>query len=100
MIVVRNVFRIKFGKAKEAVELWKEGAAINERLGYAREKARLLTDVAGPFYTLVYESSHESLADWESTGRKAMADPDWRSWYAKVVPLLEDGHREIFRVVE
>jgi len=33
MIVVRNVFRLKFGKAREAVALLKEGVAIQRRLG-------------------------------------------------------------------
>ena len=33
MIVVRNVFRLKFGKAKEAVALLKEGIAIQKRAG-------------------------------------------------------------------
>ncbi len=28
MIVIRNVFRLKFGKAREAVALFKEGIAI------------------------------------------------------------------------
>ena len=31
MIVIRNVFRLKFGKAKEALALLKEGVAIQKR---------------------------------------------------------------------
>ena len=31
MIVVRNVFRLKFGKSREAVALLKEGIAIQKR---------------------------------------------------------------------
>ena len=30
MVVIRNVFRLKFGKAKEAVALFKEGIADSE----------------------------------------------------------------------
>ena len=33
MIVIRNVFRLKFGKAREAVALFKEGIAIQKRVG-------------------------------------------------------------------
>ena len=33
MILVRNVFRLKFSKAKEAVALMKEGLAIQKRAG-------------------------------------------------------------------
>jgi hypothetical protein len=32
MIVVRNVFQLKFGKAREAVAVMKEGLAIHKRL--------------------------------------------------------------------
>ena len=33
MIVIRNVFRLKFGKAREVVALLKEGIAIQQRAG-------------------------------------------------------------------
>ena len=56
MIVIRNVFRLKFGKAREAVALFKEGLAIQKRVGAGLEfSTRLLTDVSGPFYTVVLE---------------------------------------------
>ena len=32
MIVVRNMFQLKFGKAREAVAVMKEGVAIHKRL--------------------------------------------------------------------
>jgi hypothetical protein len=32
MIVIRNVFHLKFGKAREAVAVMKEGVAIQKRL--------------------------------------------------------------------
>jgi hypothetical protein len=56
MVVVRNVFRLKFGKTREAVALVKEGLAIQQRvLSGVEFSTRLLTDVTGPFYTLVLE---------------------------------------------
>ena len=33
MVVIRNVFRLKFGKAREAVPLFKEGLAIQKKVG-------------------------------------------------------------------
>ena len=58
MIVIRNVFRLKFGKAREAVALFKEGIAIQKRVGAGMDfSTRLLTDVTGPFYTVVLEIS-------------------------------------------
>ena len=54
MIIVHNVFRLKFGKAREAVALMKEGIALQKSLGVDVNQ-RLLTDVTGPFYTLILE---------------------------------------------
>ena len=53
-VVVRDVFQLKFGKAREAVAVMKEGVAIHTRLA-TEGSARLLTDVTGRHYTLVLE---------------------------------------------
>ena len=99
MIVIRNVFRLKFGKAKEAVALVKEAVAIQKRAG-AGFTARVLTDVTGPFYTVVLELSVPSVSAWESEAPKFMADKDFQANYQKMVPLVESGYREIFSIVE
>jgi len=99
MIVVRNVFQLKFGKAREAVAAMKESMAIQKRLG-VDVNPRLLTDLTGPFYTLVLELTHPSLADMEPMMSKVMADKDFHASYEKFSALVESGHREIFRVVE
>jgi hypothetical protein len=100
MIIVRNVFQLKFGKAKEAVSLWREGIETAKRKGHLSGEARVLTDLVGPSYTLVVEFPAESLAEYESSSLATMADPDWRAWYPKFVPLAESAYREIFQVAE
>ena len=40
MTVIRNVFRLKFGKAREAVALFKEGIAIQKRVGAGLDFSR------------------------------------------------------------
>ena len=54
MIVVRNVFRVQFGKSKDAVALWKEGLSLAKRLGFQAKSSRVLTDLVGQFYTEVF----------------------------------------------
>lgn len=98
MIVVRNVFRLKFGKAREAREAMKNLLVLNRQLGSARD-TRVLTDVTGPFYTMVLEMTFPSLAGLEE-GQSMMGEPAWKDAYAKFVPLVESGHREIFTIVE
>ncbi len=99
MIVVRNVFRLKFGKARDALALWKEGRQIAERTG-SGGGMRAMTDLVGPFYTLVMEEQFESLADMERQFQQEMGVEEWKVWYQKFVPLVDSGYREVFTVVE
>jgi hypothetical protein len=100
MIVIRNVFQLKFGKAREAVALMKEGLAIQQRVVTGVDfSTRLLTDVTGPFYTLVLELTVQDLASFESYAPKLFGDKEWQAYYQRLTPLVESGHREIFTVV-
>jgi hypothetical protein len=99
MIVVRNVFRLKFGKAKEAVALFKEGIAIQKRAGVEMNQ-RIMTDLVGTFYTLVLELTIPNLGALEANMPKVMGDKDWQATYEKISALVESGYREIFNVVE
>jgi hypothetical protein len=100
MIVVRNVFKLKFGKAREATAAWKEGRGLFERAGIPRERTRLLTDLVGPFYTMVVETTYERLGEFESSAKSAMAGKEWQDWYARIQAVSEGGYREIFTIVE
>ncbi len=97
MIVVRDIFRLKFGKSKEANPLWKQALGILKENGF---NARLLTDLAGtPYYTVVLESTYNSLADWENAHNSAGSSAEWKSLYAEIIALTETGHREILSVL-
>ena len=99
MILVRNVFRLKYGKAREALAVMKEGVAIQKRLA-PDASARLLTDVTGRHYTLVLELTVPNLAALEATVPVIFGDKDFQANYQKMVPLVESGHREIFTIVD
>jgi hypothetical protein len=99
MIVVRNVFRLKFGKAKEAVALFKEGIAIQKRAGVEMNQ-RIMTDLVGTFYTLVLELTIPNMGSLEANMPKVMGDKDWQATYQKISALVESGYREIFTIVE
>jgi len=102
MVVVRNVFRLKFGKAREAVALFKEGNAIQKRVGGpgADFPVRLMTDVTGAFYTVVLEITAPSLASFEAGAPHLMGNKDWQANYQKIAALVESGYREVFSVAE
>lgn len=99
MIVIRNVFRLKFGKTKEALALMKEGVAIQKRAGVDMNQ-RILTDMVGPFYTLVLELISPSLGAQEGIMSKVMGNKEWQANYQKFAALVESGYREIFTLVE
>ena len=101
MVVIRNVFRLKFGKAREAVALFKEGVAIQKRVGAGQDfSTRLLTDVTGPFYTVVFEITVPNLGAFEGAAPQLMGDKDWQANYQKIGALVESGYREIFTLVD
>ena len=101
MIVIRNVFRLKFGQAREAVALAKQGLAIQNRVMAGLDSStRLLTDVTGPFYTLVLELTVPNLSTFESYAPRLFGDKEWQANYQKMSPLVESGFREVFSVVE
>ena len=61
---------------------------------------RLLVDLVGDFYTVVLETSATSLGEWESALTSTLPQEEWQRQYARLTPLVLEGRREIFRVVE
>jgi hypothetical protein len=101
MIIIRNVFRLKFGKAREAVALMKENRAIEKRVMSDLEySSRVLTDVTGPFYTLVLEITVPNLATFESNAPRLFSDKEWQAQSQKMASLVDSGYREIFSIVD
>jgi hypothetical protein len=53
MIVVRLVFQAKWGQAEKVAEDFKQGAELMRRISGPNVKYRILTDLSGPFDTVV-----------------------------------------------
>src|SRR5689334_12198462 len=100
MILVRDVFRLQFGKAREALTAFKAVGQVAQEMGYGRDSLRVMTDLVGPYYTLVLETTYASLAAYEKMSVKSMSNNDWRAAYQKFTPYVESGYREIFTIVE
>ena|ERR1041385_3950288 len=96
MIVVRDVFRLKFGKAREVKALMEESKKLMD--AESLKNQRVLFDLVGPSYTMVLEFTHKNLADFESEMGKAFGKNDWREWYMRFIPLVESSYREIFTI--
>lgn len=98
MIVVRDIFNLKFGKAKDARALLDEAKGISKKYGVNEQRA--LTDLTGDSYRLVLESEWKSLADWEKSMKEGLGAADWQKWYQKFVPLVERASREILNILD
>ncbi len=94
MVLIRDVFQAKYGKGGDLVALFKEF-----RAEWAQEYAgRVLTDVSGPFFTVVVETEIESLADWEQRTAEIFGAPEFGDWFARMMPLVESGRREFYNI--
>jgi hypothetical protein len=98
VIIVRDIFQLHFGKAREAIALLKEMREFERARGYP--VSRLLADVTGTYYTLVSESQFEKLGELETALAEISKDKQWRDNYERFIPLVREGRREVFRVIE
>ena len=98
VILVRDIFQLQFGKAKDALAEVQRWAEFARQEGYP--VARVLTDMTGEFYTLVIETSFEGLGAFEEALAGTSRSQEWRESYARFTPLVASGRREVFRIVE
>jgi hypothetical protein len=96
MIVVRGVFQARYGKGDELVQLLKEGQAMWP----SGRSGRILTDLSGPFFTVVGESEWDGLGAWEDSVQVLFGDPRFAAWFERMTQLVEGGHREFYNLVE
>lgn len=99
MLVVRQVFRAKYGQGDALVTLFKELNARLQSEGGDAPRFRVLTDASGPFFTVVTEVEVDSFATWDGTFSAAMARPWMGEWFGRMAPLVESGRREFYHVV-
>ena len=96
MIIVRYVFQAKFGRGDAMVKAYKEiGALIREELPQVR-RSRVLTDLSGPFFTIVNELEFESLAAWEASRPAIFSSRAFGELMARTGDTIESGHAEFY----
>lgn len=98
MIIVRNVLQAKFGKAGQlAAEFSRTNPGMGSELGLAR-RWRVLTDLSGPFDTVVQEVEAESLAEWEQARAKLFQQPSFREAFERTQGLVVSGRNELWTI--
>ena len=95
MIIVHDTFVCKPGNASKLAKLFKEWAET-------QKKTYVMTDMTGQWHRVIVASTHDSLAAYEESFKKMMADsPENRAMNEKfkdVNDMYVSGSREIYKV--
>lgn len=95
MILVRMVFQAKFGKAGELASAFK---AFGSSGAMPSANVRVLTDLSGPFDTVVQELEFESVDAYQRAQAAMFADPKARDIMGKTGELIVGGHKEYYTI--
>jgi hypothetical protein len=98
MILERNEFKLKFGKAKEAIAIWKEILDATKSMGKSAPPMRLLTDLSGPSYTLILDMFLRDINDIGPKGYVWVTNEKYQELYHQFVPLCESSERTYYRI--
>jgi len=91
-VVERNVFQAKYGRDDELVQLFQDTSDLLDRRGGGAR--RILTDLTGPFFTVVTESKFASLVDYQR------ANEVFGECFARMTEVVESDTRELYTLVD
>jgi hypothetical protein len=98
MIVVRTVLQAKFGTGGQLAASFSQASkAMMLEAGTAR-RWRVLTDLTGPFDTVVQEVEVESLAEWETMRTRLFELSAFRDSMAVMQELVVSGRNELWTI--
>jgi hypothetical protein len=94
MILVRQVFQTHVGKSRDVAGTIMQSVAHLGKVAGPNVHGRVLTDISGPFGTVVLELEVESLAAWEQLQAAMAAAP--QSEGSTAGPSFTGGHQEFY----
>ncbi len=98
MILVRQVFQTQVGRSQEVAAMIMQGVAEFSRTAGPHVHGRVLTDLSGPFGTVVLELEVESLAEWERLRAAMSADPKGQQGSSSATPAFTGGYQEFYTI--
>ncbi len=98
MILVRDVFQAKYGKDGKLAQLFKDASEQWDSESQTKYARRLLTDLSGPFFTVVTETEVDSLAEFQKFLSESFSRPDFGERFARMEGLVESGQRELYTI--
>ncbi len=98
MILVRQTFQAKYGKAGEAAAIMREASTVVSQVLGPGHPWRVLTDLTGSFDTVVLEIQVESMGDWENIRSSMFQHAEFREAIAPSMDLLQSGSSQLFTI--
>lgn len=95
MIVARTEIDAKWGRGDDVVAAFKE---MMSTAGEGDPPTRLLTDLSGEYFTVVIETTHESLAAWETWREQMFAKQEFVESFAKTAELINSGRLRFYTI--
>jgi hypothetical protein len=97
MIIVRDMYQLRFGRIDQAVDLFRRlpdvvGAGPQPRQHHA------LTDVSGPMYTFVSEIVCDGLSEWDQIRTSFYDQPGFAEWFKEFQLIVQTGRQEYYTV--
>lgn len=101
MILIRFVCQAKFAMANEVVAGFKQTQKIMRQIvDQKKVRGRILTDLSGPFDTVVQEIEVESLAEWERLRVAIFSNPQIQEVEAAGSGSFQSGRTEFYTIEE
>jgi heme-degrading monooxygenase HmoA len=98
MLIIRDVFKCKPGKAMQVAEKFKKAIPSMQTVDGFRS-CRVLVDYVASYWTVVLESEVDSLEKFEKHMTEFSSRPDVREALAGYMELVDGGQREVYRIV-
>jgi hypothetical protein len=95
MILVRQVFQVKYGNMDKVLEMMKSmPAEMQDAMG----GTMVLTDISGQNFTLVIETKAESMNAYWSGLQAMFKEGQASGGEDPMAPLIISGHREFYNI--
>lgn len=98
MLLIRDVFRCKPGRAAELARRLQQTLASSEAEDGFRN-SRILIDYVGPYWTVVMEAEAEDLSQFDHHMNGYASRPVVQEAMRGYTDLVLEGYREVFRIL-
>ena len=96
MYLERLVFQAKYG-----TDLVSALRKANEYMAQRDVgQGRILTDLTGKMFTMIWEFQVPDLQQWDNIRREMFQDPDFPALFAEMMAITESGHQEFYNIEE